>query len=73
MQDISVTLIILPRNDNIPWPYLVKCILIEKHPGNCNSCTKPLYTGRLFHYYMLGKSICHFRGVGSILSLLFYF
>ena len=32
-----------------------------------------LYSGRLFHCYMLGKSICHFRGVWSILSLLFYF
>ena len=28
----------------------------------------PLYTGGLFHL-----SICHFRGVRSILSLLFYF
>ena len=26
-----------------------------------------------FHCYMLDESICHFRGVGSILSLLFYF
>ena len=34
---------------------------------------KPLYTGRLFHCYMLGESICHFRGVMSILSLLFSF
>ena len=33
----------------------------------------PLYTGRLFHYYMFDESICHYRGVGSILSLLFYF
>ena len=33
----------------------------------------PWYTGRLFHWYMLGESIRHFRGVGSILSLLFYF
>ena len=32
-----------------------------------------LYTGRLFHCYMLDKSICHFRGDGSILLLLFYF
>ena len=32
-----------------------------------------LYTGRLFHCYMLDKSICHFRGSGSISSLLFYF
>ena len=33
----------------------------------------PLYTGRLFHCYMLDESICHFRGVRSILLLLFYF
>ena len=32
----------------------------------------PLYTGRLFHCYMLDKSICHFRGFESISSLLFY-
>ena len=34
---------------------------------------KPLYTDRLFYCYMLDESICHFRDVGSILSLLFYF
>ena len=28
-----------------------------------------LYTGGLFHYYMLVKSICHLRGVWSILWL----
>ena len=27
------------------------------------------YTGGLFHSYMLEESICHFRGVESILSL----
>ena len=27
----------------------------------------------MFHCYILGQSICHFRGVGSILSILFYF
>ena len=32
----------------------------------------PLCTGRLIQCYMLDKSICHIRGVGSILSLLFY-
>ena len=32
----------------------------------------PLYTGRLFHCYILDEAICHFRGVGSILLLLFY-
>ena len=33
----------------------------------------PLETGGLFHCYMFDKSICHFRGVRSILWLLFYF
>ena len=33
----------------------------------------PLYTGGLFHCYMLDKFICHFRGIGSILTLLLYF
>ena len=33
----------------------------------------PWYTSGLFHCYTLDKSIYHFRGVGSILLLLFYF
>ena len=32
-----------------------------------------LYSGGLFHCYMLVESICHFRGVGSNLLLLCYF
>ena len=35
--------------------------------------SNPLYTGGLFHCYMLDESICHIRDVGSILSLLYYF
>ena len=33
----------------------------------------PLYNGKLFHCYMLmlDEPICHFRGIGTILSLLF--
>ena len=31
-----------------------------------------LYTGRLFHCYMLDESICHFSAVRSILLPLFY-
>ena len=27
----------------------------------------PKYTGKFCHCYMLDESICHFRGVGSIL------
>ena len=33
------------------------------------SCFNLLYTGRLFHCYMLVESFCHFRGVGSVLTL----
>ena len=42
-------------------------------PSNYGSTLNPLYTGGLFHCYMLDKSICHFRGAGSMLLLLFYF
>ena len=42
-------------------------------PGNIDyhmsQSVNPLYTGGLFHCYMLDESICHFRGVRSILSL----
>ena len=31
----------------------------------------PLYIVSLFHCCMLDESICHFRGVGYILSFLF--
>ena len=45
------------------------------NPDQTTPCIKDklLYKGKLFHCYMLDKSICHFRGVRSILSLLFYF
>ena len=32
-----------------------------------------LYTSGLFHYYMLDKFICHFRGVRSMLLLFILF
>ena len=42
---------------------------------SASSFLNPLYTGGLFHCYtcMLDESICHFRGVRSVLFLLFYF
>ena len=40
-------------------------------PLGANFDLNPLYMGGLFHYYMFDKSICHFRGVRSIL-LCFY-
>ena len=33
----------------------------------------PLYIGGLLHFNMFDESICHFRGVGSNLLLLFFF
>ena len=33
----------------------------------------PLYTGGLFHCYMLNEFICHFGSIGSTLSLLYFF
>ena len=33
----------------------------------------PLYTGGLFHCYILDKSSCHFRDLRSILMLFFLF
>ena len=41
--------------------------------GDHKASLNPLYTGRFLHCYLLDKSFCHFRGVKSILSLLFYF
>ena len=33
----------------------------------------PLYSGGLFYFYMLDESICHFRGVKSVLLLFVLF
>ena len=53
---------------------------LEKFPqmGNItcfelNEKFNPMYTGGLFHCYMLDESISHFRGIRSILSLKFNF
>ena len=45
----------------------------KEHLPIKRSTLNPFYTGGLFHCYMLDESICHFRVVGSILSLSFYF
>ena len=45
---------------------VVHCLLFGKMVFD------PLYTGILCHCYILDESTCHFRGVGSILWLLFY-
>ena len=41
-----------------------------EHPIHLARLSASLHAGRFPHYYMLDKSICHFRGVRSILSLL---
>ena len=48
-------------------------IFIQLPLQNGTKYFNPLYTGRLFHCYMLDESICHFRGVWTIMLLLFYF
>ena len=48
-------------------------LYLEKLQQGIQYSDNPLYTGGLCHCYMLDESICHFRGVGSILSLLLYF
>ena len=42
------------------------------HPFSMESTINPLYTGRLSHCYMLDKTICHFRGVMFIMSLILF-
>ena len=37
------------------------------------SFLNPLYTCRLFHCNIMDESICDFRGVRSVLSVLFFF
>ena len=45
----------------------------ERKTSEPRITVNPLYAGGLFNRYMLDESICHFRDVRSILSLLFYF
>ena len=55
-------------------PFTVICRIIWLRKGMISfDNVNPLYTGRLFYCYMLDESICHFRGIRSILSLVFYF
>ena len=47
----------------------------ERKASEPRITVNPLYAGGFFHryMYMLDESICHFRDVRSVLSLLFYF
>ena len=47
--------------------YILGCIMVLV------SFTNPLFSGGFFHYYTLDESVCHFKVVRSILSLLFHF
>ena len=60
------------RVSKISIRYFVQDRLIISHLfWTCVVCRfNPLCTGRLLQCYMLEESICHFRGIGSIL---FYF
>ena len=64
-----------------PLPYLPRPRPSPQFPGRLQvygytswyfAILYPLYTGGLFHCYMLDEPICHYRGVRSFLSLLFY-
>ena len=75
LTDITTCNITEPQQKYLPLTvlkedveYVIKTTI--KHRGIIHELN-PLYTGELFHCYMLDKSICHFRGVGSISSLLF--
>ena len=46
---------------------------LEKRYVRVAVLTHCVPTDGFFHFYVLNKSICHFRGVRSILLLLFYF
>ena len=57
--------------------YFGKCALPGKtrykifvNIADSDEIVNPLYTGGLFHCYILDKSICHFRGVRYILFLM---
>ena len=57
---------------SIRAPYPLGQALRVHYPNPQLIVLNPLYTGGLFHCFMMVESICHFRGVESILSLLFY-
>ena len=68
----------VPRWESNPRLPACKASTLSTRPGSPplsfpGSILNPLYTGRLLHCYMLDKTIFHFRGVRSILLLLFYF
>ena len=51
---------------------LMQSFLDWKPFANSADPINPLYTGGLFHCYMVDESNRHFMGVWSILSVLFY-
>ena len=55
--------------------FILMCSLLpEDLPSESTfNSVNPLCAGRLVRCYILDESICHFRSIGSILSLLFYF
>ena len=64
------SIIIFKKGDNL---YDFLFISLEDVALQKGCTLDPLYTVSLFHCDTFDESICHFRNVGSILSLLFYF
>ena len=60
----------LPVRENKLILLMIKSFVTQDTRKYCSF--SPLYTGGLFHCCMLDKSICHFRGVESILSLILF-
>ena len=61
------------KSDFVPNHFFCVCVGRSMVMLCCCNFIYLLYTGGLFLYYILDKSICHFRGVRSVWSLLFYF
>ena len=57
-------------NDILHHHFSVVLAIILIHMDILN---RNLITSRFFHYHVLDESICHYRAVLSILSVLFYF
>ena len=66
----GISFLILKPLANFTRTLEVKSIVTQKIPcimvmlESILSKINPLYTSRLFHYYMLDESICHFRVLG---------
>ena len=63
--------LVLPPNSK-EWEYFYGVLFASLRDENLSKfglSFNLLYTGGLFHYYMLDQSICHFRGVRPIYNI----